>query len=1041
MSDGSVSGTFEILVSGRKFPQLLARLGELSDELTFLGAAGPYGRMFPGVQVPMNNDVIPQLQPYRDLDASRLKITGCGHFDATDYLDDDLCMAYRVPDLLLTGYQPHPGEFPLVRDDPCEVEALARVWDANGLCFLHDRQLPEQSLTKVFNNLKDVNNDRQIGNRRGRNFQEGRVSGPSRWLPSGSDLLDLHLSVPEEALRVSCTDRKDFYHQFWITEVKAESNAVGPAIPSSWLQDLRCYKDFCTRCACTRKCARHRDLHGDFLHEGEEGFWQASRPPLLVDEVYVCFRALFQGDHVGVEVATSAHEHLLAAGGLLADEERVVSCRPISDNSLCQGLVIDDYFAISREPRGCPGEASRSYECFQKSQKIYASRHILGSPGKDVIAQKRSKVIGAEINSGDEAARNGIATLGSPLSKRLSLSWLTLRSTQLSHTTDALHLCVVGGWTSMLLYRRPLMSVLARSHSLVDACSTNSSNPRLVPLPRRVANELVVLSALAPLLVSDLAAPFSQEVFSTDASDVKGAITSTTVSPSLVQTIWKSGRSKGAYTRLKTDYEQLTERLGLREDTGIEEEEDHLVSGASYGNSLRRPMAFKYDFIEVYAGSSRVTQAMDQLGYVVGPPIDIAFSDELDMRLTRVVSWISHLLVSGSLGSIMVEPVCTTFSLIRRPPLRSRDRPIGFNTACEKTKVGNILALRALFLLSVAWRYYIPGLAEQPWTSMMRFLKPWQDLQEKEGVRTTRSDSCAFGSPHQKSFCFLSVWLDPGELNRRCSRDHKRVVVEGRYTKASASYTPCLASAIASCFHAAIQARKAALLEEDEKPVRGLENQLVNTVALSSKWKKVDAWSFQTKRHINILELKSVIRLAERLVKRGQTIRVVNMVDSNVIRCAASKGRSSSRALTPFICKYGALCIAGGLYISLPFVPTRLNTSDDPTRDRAIREPSLAVGIDHLSADDIGALNAAPCLRRWASNWIRLLIGLYGFHGLPKAGAASRFYGLRWTLPHDFCVASRQLPFSRAILVKALALLSLLFRSSASSSLLSTPGS
>lgn len=201
MSDGSVSGTFEILVSGRKFPQLLARLGELSDELTFLGAAGPYGRMFPGVQVPMNNDVIPQLQPYRDLDASRLKITGCGHFDATDYLDDDLCMAYRVPDLLLTGYQPHPGEFPLVRDDPCEVEALARVWDANGLCFLHDRQLPEQSLTKVFNNLKDVNNDRQIGNRRGRNFQEGRVSGPSRWLPSGSDLLDLHLSVPEEALQ------------------------------------------------------------------------------------------------------------------------------------------------------------------------------------------------------------------------------------------------------------------------------------------------------------------------------------------------------------------------------------------------------------------------------------------------------------------------------------------------------------------------------------------------------------------------------------------------------------------------------------------------------------------------------------------------------------------------------------------------------------------------------------------------------------------------------------------------------------------------
>ncbi|CAK9007978.1 Pentatricopeptide repeat-containing protein At1g09900 [Durusdinium trenchii] len=397
-------------------------------------------------------------------------------------------------------------------------------------------------------------------------------------------------------------------------------------------------------------------------------------------------------------------------------------------SSLCQGLVIDDHFAISREPRLASVDKSASFACFQKSQKIYSHHKILGSAAKDVVGLRRSKVIGAELNAGDEAARNRIATLGSP----------------------------------------------------------------------------------------------------------------------------------------------------------------------------------------VYAGSARVSQAMSDLGFTVGPPIDIAFSDELDLVQTRVVSWLSYLLTSGNLGSIMVEPVCTTFSRIRRPPLRSATTPLGFDVQCERTRTGNILALRALFLLSVAHRCFIPGLCEQPWTSMMRFLQQWRALEMKDGIKTTRTDSCAFGSPHLKSFRFLSAWLETVDIEKKCDRSHHHIVVEGKYTKASASYTFQLAKAIASCFAASIRARQAALKDLEEGNVRGLENQLVNAVALQAPWREVEAWQYQTKRHINILELKSVLRLAERLVRKGQACRIVNFVDSNVIRCAASKGRSSSRALTPFLCRYGALCIAGG---------------------------------------------------------------------------------------------------------------------------------
>ena len=76
---------------------------------------------------------------------------------------------------------------------------------------------------------------------------------------------------------------------------------------------------------------------------------------------------------------------------------------------------------------------------------------------------------------------------------------MTLQLAQLSHTSDALHLCLLGAWTSVMLYRRPLMGIFAVAHSLVDASQVDGMHPKTFPLSRRVANELVVASALACL--------------------------------------------------------------------------------------------------------------------------------------------------------------------------------------------------------------------------------------------------------------------------------------------------------------------------------------------------------------------------------------------------------------------------------------------------------------------------------------------------------------------------------------------------------------
>ncbi|CAK9006222.1 unnamed protein product [Durusdinium trenchii] len=433
--------------------------------------------------------------------------------------------------------------------------------------------------------------------------------------------------------------------------------------------------------------------------------------------------------------------------------------------------------------RKAPAEESKAALCFGSSKAVYGRYDILGSPQKDVVGEVRSKVIGAEINSGPSAATQGVATCGAPIAKRLALSVTSLQLAQLAYTSDALHLCLLGAWTSIMLYRRPLMGIFSAAHGVVQADEVDSAHPRLVPLSRKVANEFVIASVLAPLAVSDLAARFEDKIYSTDASDSRGAITSAPLDPVHVGHLWRACKSKGAYSRLKTPLEMVLLRLGVSEE-GIEE--DDCSGDLAYGKpSLERPLAFEYDFIEVYAGSARVSEAAMQLGLVVGPPIDISYSGELDLCLPRVLEWITYMLANYQLKSVMVEPVCTSFSLMRRPPLRSKEVPYGFDLGCPQTRVGNQLALRALAILSLCHRLFLPGLLEQPWMGMMRYLAPWVSLEKKADVSVKRCDSCAYGSPHLKSFRMMAVHMDISRLTRRCTRDHDHVIVEGKYTKAS----------------------------------------------------------------------------------------------------------------------------------------------------------------------------------------------------------------------------------------------------------------
>ena len=146
----------------------------------------------------------------------------------------------------------------------------------------------------------------------------------------------------------------------------------------------------------------------------------------------------------------------------------------------------------------------------------------------------------------------------------------------------------------------------------------------------------------------------------------------------------------------------------------------------------------------------------------------------------------------------------------------------------------------------------------------MRYLPQWMALEKKENVCAQRCDSCAYGSPHLKSLRFLATHMDISRLARRCSRDHNHITVEGKYAKSSASYTDELAHEIALCFKDAIFRRKSWMLQYDAMQVKGLENQLVNLVALTREWHEERSWAFRLSRRINLHEMSSLLRLAQK---------------------------------------------------------------------------------------------------------------------------------------------------------------------------------
>ena len=492
---GASVSEFALPDSGRRNPQLVARLSELVAFLTTASAnTGDAYADMSGTAVPMHNDAFPGLEPFRSLNVSRLKLSGNGSWDPGPYLPDELFMAFNEPRSLLHGGPPPEDFVPVwTRESRRETAALASLWDSLGLLHLEPARLRTSEsyrLARAFNSYKSPDKDRMIIDRRGQNHAESRLAGPSLYIPVGPMLGMIEADPSCERVLCSATDRKDFYHQFATGRAKSSLNALGPALPSSWL----CHTAAFARLQAGRLSSRESRLDCFSSQPADD-----SRNPLLFEEgsLLVCFRAIGQGDHLGVEFGSAAHGALLESVGLLDDAERLCSNKPFKGGRCAQGLVIDDYFSVCVHRLDDPAEPVCN-EHVRRAKAAYHREQLAGSDDKDVWGEPFAKIAGAEINSSKEARNLGLITLASPACKRLALAVVSLEAARFSQISDSLMLSLLGSWTSSLLFRRPLMSVMQAAFEVAPTSSIQPGVPRLCALPRRAAQELVLLCA--PLL-------------------------------------------------------------------------------------------------------------------------------------------------------------------------------------------------------------------------------------------------------------------------------------------------------------------------------------------------------------------------------------------------------------------------------------------------------------------------------------------------------------------------------------------------------------
>ena len=177
-------------------------------------------------------------------------------------------------------------------------------------------------------------------------------------------------------------------------------------------------------------------------------------------------------------------------------------------------------------------------------------------------------------------------------------------------------------------------------------------------------------------------------------------------------------------------------------------------------------------FLEIFAGSARLSHAMNKSGLATLTPMDSMFTSDHDLRRRATQLVVLHWLRSGVISYVHFGTPCTVFSRARHGILNARK-------AREKERIGLELALFTAEAIETCSRCGVKWSLENPRKSRLFDLPFLAPMLHRHGVACLDIDFCEYGEPYQKATRIFTNCWKLVDLCRRCSHKKHNIVLRG----------------------------------------------------------------------------------------------------------------------------------------------------------------------------------------------------------------------------------------------------------------------
>eukprot|EP00434_Breviolum_minutum_P038864 symbB.v1.2.034483.t1/scaffold4460.1/size39461/2 len=644
--------------------------------------------------------------------ADRIKWEHSPSFDPRPFLTDPIVKAaYDNPETLRLPpecwiKQPR-GK---VHCNRKEVLKLAKKWDEKGaLRIFPTSEVNHDEAVGIFAVGKGATWDRLILNPVVINGRMKAYSNYTKSLAPGC-LIGLVQLAESEVLRISADDLAEMYYTFMVPDARARRNSLRMKFEPRELQGL-----------------------------------SAFNPAKHTTSCYLALGALAMGDSLAVEIAQQAHfQVLVQLAGSLRDSERVAYRRPFPRGKFFEFLAIDDHLGLQVVSKSdfASGVRARDTEVFERAGDAYRRVGLVQHPKKKKRGVTTGTFLGAEVDGVE-------GKVSAPRHRTGLLMLCTSIVAVKGFATPKLLQTIVGSWVSILMFRRPIMAVMQAVFS-----EGSGRKPDVIfKLSRQARNELLALSILGPMAQTDLRTCICPKIFCMDASPHGSGICQVDEDEKVVAELWRHSEQRGFYTRLSNPAASILEEHGLSSEPvfGADVEPVHTFVNYPPPRSLRE--GFIFDCIELFKGEGNWSIAHSSVHLKIHAGLDVhgrrvAYVDMMD---SAVFAELTSLAYRGVIREWHAGPPCFTFGTLRRPRIRSKARPWGFNCKDPLTIEQNSLARRSAFLLTIAILQGCFISVEQPGSSVMFYMHAFKVLAMLGGLHVesgkNRSDGPSRNRP------------------------------------------------------------------------------------------------------------------------------------------------------------------------------------------------------------------------------------------------------------------------------------------------------